>query len=125
MWPSPLKSQIFQVARAMDTGHLLTGFAGLVVGWLVRDLSIPKPENPACHCHCSCSHLGSDQQGTSTSWFQLLGGVVLIGAIVASNAALALRVTLRNESSGQEIAFQVKGRQKGVYGAPKGLQLTD
>lgn len=54
----------------------------------------------------------------------------MILIVIFSNTALALRVSHREGESGQnrELSLGVKGKSKGglgIYGASKGLQITD
>ena len=67
------------------------------------------------------------------SWFgsRTLLALLVVGLILAfSNTALAFKVNLRDNSSGQnrEFQFDVKGKSKGslgIYGGAKGLQITN
>ena len=60
------------------------------------------------------------------SWglYTILGLLVTVCVVLATNAALGLRVTVRSLQGEQELAVQVKGKSKGVYGATRGFQLT-
>lgn len=105
---------------------LLVGFLGVIVGWTSREWCIRVPEIPACRCNCNC--VSSEQSGNTWSGSNtLILFLGLIGlAIAFSNTALALRVSVKDSSTGADksVTFDVKGKSKGVHGASKGLQLT-
>ena len=110
---------------------LVFGTVSFIAGWLTRDWSIKVPEIPPCKCLCDCHSTVSqlDSQFSSGN-FILLGLAVVILIVIFSNTALALRVSYREGDSGpnRELLLGVKGKSKGglgIYGASKGLQITD
>ena len=48
-------------------------------------------------------------------------------ACILANAALAFKVTVvsKVDQTHRELAFQVKGKSKGVYSPTRGLQITN
>ena len=106
----------------MDTGHCLIAAVTFVGGWLLREFTTGSPEASACNCHCTCASVG---QPSGTSWSALLtGGIALALLIVISTqAALIFKVSVKSGEGQRELALQVKGKSKGVYGAQTGFQL--
>ena len=108
----------------MDSGTLAFGGLCFLGGWLIRGSLVPKAEAPACNCHCSCAQ--PELPGRSESAYSTFIGLCLVACIVViSNAALALKVTVKGQSGQQEVALQIKGKSKGIYGSRRGLSLTD
>ena len=111
----------------MDVSHAAVAAIGAVVAWWLSGGREQKLEIPACHCVCSVKPEGGSgsSSGDWLLWLLVIGaGVVLIGA----NLFLVFRVTVKNlEGGDREYSLSVKGKagSKGVYGAPKGLQLLD
>ena len=108
---------------------VVVAISGVVVGWLARDWTIPSPSKPDCNCHCSFSPAVPSVEGHSIGPWALLAICVVGAILVFSNTALALKVSLKDNFSGQnrEIHFNVKGKSKGslgIYGGSKGLQIT-
>ena len=101
-----------------------------VLGWLAREWSTypPKLESVPCKCQCNCNTSGSSEVGW-LGYVLVLVGCVLGCLLVCSNAALAFRFSYRDSESGKrhEFSVGVKGKKGGfgVYGVPKGLQLTE
>ena len=101
-----------------------------VLGWLAREWSTypPKLESVPCKCQCNCNTSGSSEVGWLGNVLVLVG-CVLGCLLVCSNAALAFRFSYRDSESGKrhEFSVGVKGKKGGfgVYGVPKGLQLTE
>ena len=104
---------------------------GFIAGWLARDWSLKAPEIPICRCECNVSGGQSVVEQNWVSGNSLLILLAVIGLVIAlSNTALAFKVTYRDSETGQgrEFAFDVKGKSKGqlgVFGASKGLQITN
>ena len=106
----------------MDASHGVLAAAGLLVGLWFSASPSPSPVAKDCHCHCSCPPDPNSNTSVSTC-----GIVALLVILLGTNLALVLRVTIRHSASGdQEWVLSVKGKPgKGVYGAAKGLQITD
>ena len=101
----------------------LVGF-GFGIGWWTKSC-YPDPVAPTpCTCECHCVHNGSldnsSSYGSTGVALALLVG--LIGLV--ANAALAFKVTVVSGSQGREVAFQVKGKSKGVYNPSRSLEIT-
>ena len=112
---------------AMDyTPAIVVG--SFLSGWLSRDWISTKPEVPACQCVCNWTGEKAstgDSGHYNLTW--LLGFFVLLFALVTfSNAALALRVSYQDSSTGANREWQVgvKGKSKGVFNSAKGLAIT-
>ncbi|CAE7708857.1 AMY1.1 [Symbiodinium sp. CCMP2592] len=100
----------------MDSGSLALGGLCFLGGWVIRGSLIPKAELPACNCHCACAQ--TDQPSKGESAYNYFIGFCFVACLaVISNAALALKVTVKGQSGEQEVALQIKGKSKGVYGA--------
>ena len=108
----------------MDGSLIWIGALSFCGGWLIRGAFEPKVDPPACACHCSCN-IPSESTG-SFNWFvyTVLGVLLTVGVVLATNAVLAFRVTVKSPQGEQELAVQLKGKSKGVYGASRGFQLT-
>ena len=115
------------VFLSMEVGFAFGGLAGFVVGWWSRGADTP-PKQPEPICQCVCNWSGnppSADPGPSGYQWLLVGCVVALCILVASNAALALRVTYSDSSSDKELSVNVKGKSRGVYGAAKGLPVIN
>ena len=109
----------------MDVSHVAVAAIVALGAWLLGG-SGGKQEIPACHCVCSVQpDTNSGGGGDWILWLLVLGGVV---GLIGANLFLVFRVTVRNLEGGDRgYSLSVKGKagRKGVYGAPKGLQLLD
>ena len=108
----------------MDISSVLLVGGGLAVGWCLRSLFPEKPEVLPCRCDCHCVSSLPEHGSSYLAWGVLAAILIGLGAVVA-NFALAVKFSVINRGPGKEIAFQVKGRSKGVYNPPSALQLTD
>ena len=70
---SALKSQ---TGIALMESQWVVGAAGVALGWLLRDWSLPTPSPPPCHCKCECI------QGASG----LLIGFFIVGLLILGAA---------------------------------------
>ncbi len=119
-------SQVPDCVMLVMDSPLLVGFIGVIAGWSAREWCIRVPEIPACRCNCNCV---ASEQPVNT-WGGGNAFVIFVGliglAIAFSNTALALRVSVKDSSTGADksVTLDVKGKSKGVHGASKGLQLT-
>lgn len=104
------------------------GIGGFIAGWLGREWSSKEPDKSICNCHCTYSD--SKAESTWGSGNFILVVALLLGLVVVfTNTALALKVTFKDNHSGEdrELQLAVKGKSKGalgVYGVTRGLQLT-
>ena len=102
---------------------------GFIAGWLARDWAIVRPEAAPCKCLCNCNTVGSSTEGSWIGNGLIIVCVILGCLLICSNAALAFRFSYRDTESGKrhEFSVGVKGKKGGfgVYGVPKGLQLTE
>ena len=106
----------------MDAYHFAGAAGGLLLGiWLKTGNR--EPDVRPCICHCAVS---SPERSTGEGAWLWLVCFGLVGLLV-TNLALAFRVSFRKDEAGlQEFTFSVKGKSgKGVYGVPKGLQITE
>ena len=108
----------------MDSGIVWVSVLSFATGWLIRGTFEPKPEAIPCACHCSCIHSGEASGNTGWGIYGILGLLLTVGIVLATNAVLAFRVTVRSLQGEQEVAVQVKDKSKGIYDATKGFQLT-
>ena len=95
-------------------------------GWIARELlaRTPAPIEPQA-CTCNCVWQGKAAEVTWNPPISLLLLVGLLGlGLIFSQTALALKVSYRDEGTGEDrtLSLAVKGKSKGVFGA-KGLQL--
>ena len=110
----------------MDSTHGLVATSGVVVGWwLFSHKEEVKVDPPTCHCVCNIKPElpVKSESDNSHLWFGILILVILLGL----NLVLVLKVTVKSGDSGErDYSFSLKGKQgKGVYGAPRGLQILD
>ena len=122
-----LKSHV--VDSLMDGYSVSYVLSGVAVGWYLRGF-FPQKEDPIpCNCNCACSHHLVAPE--STSW-HFPGGVVVAVLVVlitlVANLALVFRVTWTQKGDESERALVVSqqkghGKSKGVFNAPKGLQI--
>ena len=54
----------------------------------------------------------------------MLGLIVTVGVVLATNAVLALQVTVKSPQGEQEVAVHFKEKSKGVFGAAKSFQVA-
>ena len=83
-------------------------------GWIIRGALVAKPEVRSCACHCVCYH---PPEASSTGLWGLhsvLGLIVTVGAVLATNAVLALKVTVKSPQGEQEVAVHFKEISKGL-----------
>jgi hypothetical protein len=80
----------------------VVGLAGLVVGWVLRDQSIPVSVPAPCHCRCECI--------TSSSGLNIAG--LIFGLILASLGVVFL---WKGQIGAVSPPTPTKGG-KGVYG---------
>ena len=106
----------------MDGSHAALAAGGLVLGWWFSGPQAVRPEPQICQCHCSSTPERSSGE-SSWAWAVILLCFVLLGA----NLVFIIRVSLKHtEGGGQELTFSFKGKPgKGVFGAPKGLQILN
>ena len=106
----------------METSHCLIAAVAFVGGWLLREVTTGHPDTPACNCHCACATVSPS---SSTSWSVLFtsGVAFALLIVISTQAALIFKVSVKSGEGRQELALQVKGKSKGVYGAPTGFQL--
>ena len=115
----------------MDVWHISCGGAGFIAGWLIKGWIIGEPTPSPCICHCSCHHQPSS--GDHTSWFSQVGfwlalSVGLLGLV--ANLALAFKVTVVSRGDEREVTVALthqkgQGKQRGIFGASKGLQIVE
>ena len=108
----------------MDSSAVWACGLSFVAGWFIRGSFETKPEIPPCACHCSCNTPVEGSSGGSWGAYSVIGLAVTVGVVLATNAVLAFKVTVRSPQGEQEVAVQFKGRSKGIYGASRGFQLT-
>ena len=108
----------------MDSSSLWACGLSFAAGWIVRGSFDSKPEIPPCACHCSCNNPIEGSPGGSWGVYSVVGLIITVGVVLAAIAVLALKVTVRSPQGEQEVAVHLKGKSKGIYGAPRGFQLA-
>lgn len=113
----------------MDQWHLVIGGISFGAGFWLRASLEQKPESPVCQCQCQWTGAPpaapAPQGGGQFFW--ITGVVSVVCAIlVLRNVALVCRISFKDSVTGadREVQINVKGKSKGVYGAPRGLSLT-
>jgi hypothetical protein len=84
---------------------------GFIAGWLGREWCIKEPEKHTCNCHCPYSETKGDSSWGSGNLVLVV--VILLGLVVVfTNTPLALKVTFKDNQSGEdhEVQVAVKGR---------------
>ena len=122
MWPSCSQDRSCVL---MDLSHVVIAVGGAIAGWwCFSPREQPRVEPSACHCVCSVK---PESGGGSNDSLFIIGALGLVIVLLGANLFLALKVTVRNLDGGdREYSVSIKGKAgKGVYGAPKGLQLLD
>ena len=116
----------------MDLNGWILASISFGAGWYSRGSFVVETKvEPTTTCICDCKWSDFSEPIKSSNidfpfWtFGLIGVGILV--LLLSNFALVCRVTFRDTNSGQEkeIQFNVKGKSKGVYGASRGLALTN
>ena len=110
--------QAFQVCRVGD-GWIAFGDCclGLFGGWWVATPTPPRAEPR--HCTSSPDRAGGENQ---VIWL----AAFLVLAVVGANLVFICRVSLPQSDGEREFTLSFKGKPgKGVFGASKGLRLTD
>jgi hypothetical protein len=107
---------------------LAVAFGSFLAGWFSRDWSSPRVAESTTKCICDCNWQGVvNQEGGSSglSWI-VTGLVVLLLVAICGNAALALKISLKDPKTGsdKELTVSVKGKSKGFYGVARPLQIT-
>lgn len=116
----------------MDLNGWILASVSFGAGWYIRGSFVTEARvepTTTCICDCKWSDYSEPLKPSNIDFpfwtFGLIGVGILV--LLLSNFALVCRVTFRDTSSGQEkeIQFNVKGKSKGVYGASRGLALTN
>lgn len=124
MWPYVLKVLL---VHFMET-TLAISFGSFLAGWFSRDLTAQRPVDTVTKCVCDCNWQGNfsaQESGSGVSWL-IVGLIILVLIALVSNAAVALRVSLKDHFTGadKEFTVSVKGKSKGFYGPPSPLRIT-
>ena len=111
----------------METSSWLAGVVGISLGWYIRGWYPEQVDPIPCQCSCNCFHQQSTESSSVWGQTSILLGVGVAVACILANAALAFKVTVvsKDDQTHRELAFQVKGKSKGVYSPTRGLQITN
>ena len=105
-------------------------FAG---GWIAHSsFSISPPlesKQTSCLCDCHCNGPAINPSPQTVGYPLVLSvviGLIILGLLI-SNFALVCQVSFRDGSTGleREIHLNVKGKSEGVFGASRGLAITN
>ena len=88
----------------MDTTLVVAVGASWICGWLTKEYFTPKPE-------------------IVTSGWVICSISLAVLVVVATQAALAFKITVTSREGVREVDFSVKGKSKGIYGPVRGLQI--
>ena len=110
----------------MDLFAVSWALGGFVVGWSLRGQIPEHKEAIPCSCNCKCITQESASQTSGSFWgLGLAVAFIAILVVAALNTALAFKITWTGKEGEREFAVAVKGgKSKGVFGPPKGLQIT-
>ena len=125
-----LDQDLFWGTHAMDQTSLIFCGLSFLAGFSIRGSLIDnRPEPHTCQCQCQWSGtpaVESASPGQGLSVWIIGGGICVVIILLLSNAALVCKISWKDTQSGtdREVSFGVKGKSKGVYGAPRGLALS-
>ena len=105
----------------MDTTLVVAVGASWICGWLTKEYFTTKPEIAPCKCECACVQKG--EGGGVTSGWVICSISLAVLVVVATQAALAFKITVTSREGVREVDFSVKGKSKGIYGPVRGLQI--
>ena len=74
----------------------------------IRGALEAKPEVPSCACHCVCYHPPEASSTGIWGFHSVLGLIVTVGVVLATNAVLALKVIVKSPQGEQEVAAHFK-----------------